>query len=95
MIHLEIFNFFSGSRSGAINNLDVRRPDPVISVFHAHTQEVCGLSWSPTGRFLASGGNDNHVMIWDVSHVQAGSSSPIMPLQSFEQHLAAVKVGFG
>ncbi len=27
--------------------------------------QVCGLSWSPDGRFLASGGNDNTLYIWE------------------------------
>ena len=87
-----MFFFHSGSRSGVINNLDVRRPDPIVSTFHAHREEVCGLTWSPTGRFLASGGNDNRVMIWDAAHLHSGNDAPVMPLQCFDQHKAAVKV---
>lgn len=33
----------------------------------AHTQEVCGLKWSPNGRQIATGGNDNKLCIWDVA----------------------------
>lgn len=50
----------------------------------AHTQEVCGLKWSPSGTQLASGGNDNLLHIW-----QAGATQPLHRLAS---HNAAVKV---
>lgn len=32
-----------------------------------HSQEICGLSWcSSRSNFLATGGNDNQVGIWDI-----------------------------
>ena len=46
-------------------------------------QEVCGLKWSPDGKQLASGGNDNILNIWDQ-----GRSTPRFTLT---QHCAAVK----
>lgn len=49
-----------------------------------HTQEVCGLKWSPDGSLLASGGNDNALMIWDLR-------KPHSALQQFREHKAAVK----
>lgn len=49
-----------------------------------HTQEVCGLMWSPSGTQLASGGNDNLLAIW-----QAGA---MQPLHQLTEHRAAVKV---
>ena len=55
----------------------------VIIVYEGHTQEVCGLKWSFDGSQLASGGNDNHLMIWTLH-----STKPIMCNNS---HLAAVK----
>lgn len=30
----------------------------------SHVMEVCGLKWSPDKRYLASGGNDNQVIVW-------------------------------
>jgi cell division cycle protein 20 (cofactor of APC complex) len=47
-----------------------------------HDQEVCGLTWSPDGKRLASGGNDNLVNIWDASGNQ---------MHRFTEHRAAVK----
>lgn len=78
----------SGSRSGAIHHHDVRVPDHHVGSLIEHTQEVCGLTWSPDGRHLASGGNDNVVNVWDTTLALEGVS----PVQTFTHHLAAVKV---
>ena len=29
--------------------------------------KVCGMSWSPDGRMLASGGNDNVLNVWEAA----------------------------
>lgn len=49
----------------------------------AHRQEVCGLKWSPDNQYLASGGNDNRLYVWNLH-----STSPV---QTYTEHLAAVK----
>ena len=77
---------FSGSRSSAIHHHDVRVAQHLIGSAQGHTQEVCGLQWSPDGKYLASGGNDNVLNIW--SNDMSESSQP---LHSFNQHQAAVK----
>jgi len=46
-------------------------------------QEVCGLTWSPHGNYLASGGNDNTVQLWDPAVLR--------PIKSITEHLSAVK----
>jgi cell division cycle 20-like protein 1 (cofactor of APC complex) len=48
-----------------------------------HKQEVCGLKWSFDDQQLASGGNDNKLLLWNVS-----SSTPML---RFTDHTAAVK----
>ena len=73
----------SGSRDSMIHNHDVRSAQDVESTLRGHRQEVCGLKWSPDGKQLASGGNDNLLNIWDV-----GRSTPRFV---FSQHTAAVK----
>lgn len=78
----------SGSRSGLIHQHDVRVADHHLCTLRGHTQEVCGLTWSPDGRYLASGGNDNLVNIW--SSVQGGAQTAV---HSFSEHQGAVKVG--
>lgn len=77
----------SGSRDGQIHNHDVRIRDHHVATLASHTQEVCGLKWSPNGTQLASGGNDNLVCIWD----NANTSSQWSPKFKFDHHSAAVK----
>ena len=77
----------TGSKSGEIINFDVRQASPVTSKFNNHCQEVTGLVWSPSGKFLASGGNDNVVNIWsdDVGHDHT------RPIHELDEHMASVK----
>eukprot|EP00475_Leptophrys_vorax_P032985 TRINITY_DN5151_c0_g1_i4.p1 TRINITY_DN5151_c0_g1~~TRINITY_DN5151_c0_g1_i4.p1 ORF type:complete len:594 (+),score=14.02 TRINITY_DN5151_c0_g1_i4:237-1784(+) len=65
----------SGGRDGVVINHDVRIRDHVTSRLAGHSQEVCGLKWSPSGRQLASGGNDNLLHIWDASSMAAAPSA--------------------
>ncbi|HEU0002536.1 MAG TPA: serine/threonine-protein kinase [Ktedonobacteraceae bacterium] len=37
------------------------------SVFEGHASEVNTLAWSPDGRYIASAGNDNSVLVWETS----------------------------
>ncbi|KAM3866231.1 cell division cycle protein 20 homolog [Diretmus argenteus] len=78
----------SGSRSGHIHHHDVRVADHHIFTLSGHTQEVCGLKWSPDGRYLASGGNDNMVYVWPA--VQGGSSKN-HSVHCWSEHQGAVK----
>lgn len=79
----------SGARSGQIVHHDVRQREHVIGTVSAHGQEICGLKWSPDGKFLASGGNDNLLKIWSVAG--GGFHSKNKPIHSFNHHVAAVK----
>ncbi|KAJ8406381.1 hypothetical protein AAFF_G00306120 [Aldrovandia affinis] len=77
----------SGSRSGHIHHHDVRVPDHHIFTLTGHSQEVCGLKWSPDGKHLASGGNDNLVFVWPG--VQDGTTQTAT--HQFDYHQGAVK----
>ncbi|KAM9428729.1 cell division cycle protein 20 homolog isoform 1-T2 [Salvelinus alpinus] len=79
----------SGSRSGHIHHHDVRVADHHIFTLSGHSQEVCGLEWSPDGRYLASGGNDNLVYVWPG--VQEGSGQGSNAVHGFNEHQGAVK----
>jgi cell division cycle 20-like protein 1, cofactor of APC complex len=73
----------TGSRDRYIYHFDVRAREPFSSRLIGHRQEVCGLQWSPDGQHLASGGNDNHLLLWDAR------SSAVTA--RFTEHAAAVK----
>ena len=72
----------SGSRDSNILQHDMRTSRYFVK-FTGHQQEVCGLRWSPDGRYLASGGNDNKLGVWELT-----SDSPVAMVSA---HTAAVK----
>lgn len=76
----------SGSKSGLIFHHDVRIPQHHVGTLNGHEgAEVCGLKWSPDGKYLASGANDNTVNVWDGSATENNSPSQRLG------HAAAVK----
>lgn len=79
----------TGGLDGIIINHDVRIRDHIVQTYRGHTQEVCGLKWSPSGQQLASGGNDNLLYIWDKSMASHNPSSQYF--HQLDEHCAAVK----
>ncbi|KAK1555319.1 hypothetical protein Q3G72_024814 [Acer saccharum] len=78
----------TGDMDGNVVNNDVRIRDHVVETYRGHTQEVCGLKWSPSGQQLASGGNDNLLHIWDNRR----SMDPATQwLHRLEEHTSAVR----
>ena len=76
----------SGGRDNIIVNHDVRIAEHKTATLSCHTQEVCGLAWSPDGMTLASGANDNKLCLWDAT-----ASSSSRPRFELTEHQAAVK----
>lgn len=73
----------TGSRDRTIVHRDVRAPEPSFRTLTSHKQEVCGLKYAPDGSQLASGGNDNKLMVWQGTEAT--------PVWRFAEHNAAVK----
>ncbi|KAF8118103.1 hypothetical protein N665_0006s0103 [Sinapis alba] len=73
----------SGSRDRNILQHDIRVQSDYVSKLVGHKSEVCGLKWSHDDRELASGGNDNQLLVWN-NHSQ-------QPILKLTEHTAAVK----
>ncbi len=72
----------TGSRDKTILQRDLRVHKSYVQKLSEHGQEICGLKWSKDDQYLASGGNDNKVIVWNVN----GHS-----INKFCDHKAAVK----
>ncbi|KAL5717309.1 Protein FIZZY-RELATED 3 [Ranunculus cassubicifolius] len=73
----------SGSRDRNILQHDIRVSNDYVSKLVGHKSEVCGLKWSHDDKELASGGNDNQLLVWNQR-----SQQPVLRLT---EHTAAVK----
>ncbi|KAK9841266.1 hypothetical protein WJX74_002821 [Apatococcus lobatus] len=73
----------SGGKDSLIIHHDVRVREHITAQLRGHALEVCGLKWSPNGQHLASGGNDNRLVVWEL-----GGREPVHTLLG---HQAAVK----
>ena len=79
----------TASKDTCIALHDIRSNKATVGRFKAHSQEVCGLTFSklePT--MLASGGNDNAVHVWDLRFAH---QNHLVPFASWHRHQAAVK----
>ena len=76
----------TGSRDTTVMTHDVRIREHCTNTFTCHSQEVCGLKWSPSGTQLASGGNDNSLHIYDSQSLSNGTYR-----HKLVAHQAAVK----
>ncbi|KAL2835170.1 WD40-repeat-containing domain protein [Aspergillus cavernicola] len=41
----------------------------LLAKISAHSQQICGIAWSPDGSYLASGGNDNACLLFELSDI--------------------------
>ena len=76
----------SAFSNGMICHNDVRVKDSLIQSIRAHEDSICGLKWRSDGKYLASGGNDNLIKLWELK-----SSKPYMEKSD---HNSAIKVKF-
>lgn len=55
----------------------------LLARINAHTQQICGLAWSPDGAYLATGGNDNACLLFELREIltpdRVASVSPKSP----------------
>ena len=61
------YNLYSGSKDTSIISHDVRiKNNLVMKLSGGHSKEVCTIKWNSDFKYLASGGNDNLVCLWDI-----------------------------
>ncbi len=75
--------FTSGAHDNKIIHFDVRMKVPIKILSNKHKEEICGLKWSNDSQILASGGNDNKLILWN--------SFDEKPLHIFNAHESAVR----
>ena len=78
----------SGSNDTTIINHDVRIANHAVGRMTQHSQEVCGLAWSPDGTMLASGANDNTLCLTEAANMHTQNCTARYALTD---HQAAVK----
>ena len=61
------YNLYSGSKDTNIISHDVRiKNNMVMKLSGGHNKEICIIKWNSDFKYLASGGNDNLVCLWDI-----------------------------
>ncbi|CAH8364134.1 unnamed protein product [Eruca vesicaria subsp. sativa] len=80
---MELISFVFGSRDKSILQRDIRCQEDHVSKLTGHKSEVCGLKWYYNNRELASGGNDNKLLVWNQHSTQ--------PVLRYCEHTAAFK----
>lgn len=56
----------SGSRDRGILVQDIRSDAKPAYTLEGHSLEVCGVKYSKDGNYIASGGSDNQMVVWDL-----------------------------
>lgn len=59
----------------------------LMAKISVHTQQICGLAWSPDGDYFATGGNDNDCCLFDVKDIltrpdMCSASGPLQALMT-------------
>ncbi|THC95597.1 hypothetical protein EYZ11_004912 [Aspergillus tanneri] len=51
------------------NEYDWQGSMTLLAKITAHSQQVCGITWSPDGNYMATGGNDNACLIFELHEI--------------------------
>ncbi|KAL7624746.1 hypothetical protein AAE478_006318 [Parahypoxylon ruwenzoriense] len=56
----------------------------LLARIKVHSQQICGLAWSPLGEQFATGGNDNLCCLFDIDRVIGTGTSPNISVRPAE-----------
>lgn len=72
-------DFAACFENGSLQRWDVRQPRLFTRKLNAHNGLCLTVDWHPEGRYLASGGRDKMLRVWDMD---ADSRKPLVALQT-------------
>ena len=67
----------------------------LMAKISVHTQQICGLAWSPEGEYFASGANDNACCLFNVKDVLSDPNAPHNLDTSQKGAVQTLMAGFG
>lgn len=78
-------DFACAFENGTVHKWDMRAPKIYEKKLSAHNGLVLSIDWHPEGRYLASGGRDKLIKIWDMQSEQRKPSYHIQTLASISR----------
>ncbi|KAL8708558.1 MAG: hypothetical protein Q9220_006611 [cf. Caloplaca sp. 1 TL-2023] len=83
-----------------VNNLDVdingwHGAMSLLAKISVHSQQICGLAWSPNGEFFATGANDNACCLFVVKDVLGSQKTIAQRKQNIRKPLGLLPTGHG
>ncbi|TPX70169.1 hypothetical protein SpCBS45565_g01981 [Spizellomyces sp. 'palustris'] len=73
------FEFVAAFENGTIQKWDIRYPTQYERKWSAHNGLALTVDWHPEGRWVASGGRDRQIKIWDM---KSDSRKPLYAIQT-------------
>lgn len=78
-MEVDVEDLAVGDELGYVWYYSIEWPDPdsadwggsiiLLAKIAAHTQQICGLAWSPDDAYLATGGNDNACLLFELCEI--------------------------
>lgn len=60
-------SFASVTENGTVVIYDLRKPEKFVNQFTAHSGPIYTCDWHPTNQWLATGGRDKMIKVWNLN----------------------------
>jgi hypothetical protein len=67
LLGMEAYNIDDKPERGAVLRKALQQSSRLMTFLHGHTDSVQSVVWSPNGKILASGSEDNSIRLWEVT----------------------------